>query len=103
MAVTKPKAIRQVKFCISMMTRRFSVETIKNTHKLEQVDINTSRKIELLKGRLAASVRADMVGSLDKSTFMSRLRFTTKTTVEKTGARLLVAYLAAWSPKHLIK
>lgn len=94
----KSKAIRQIKFSISMMTKRFSVDTIKATHILANVDIDTSDKVRRLKGRLAASVQADLAGSLNKTTFMGELQFTTTSTVKDAGRALRAAYLAAWSP-----
>ena len=78
--ISRSEAILLVKFNISMMTRRHSADTIENTQTLQDVDIDTQAKVEYFKGRLAASVRANLGGSLDETRFQNSLQLSTRST-----------------------
>ena len=96
-SLPRADAILLVKFNISMMTRRYSADTIGDTQPLQDVDINTLAKVEYLKGRLAASVRANLGGSLDETRFQTSLQLRPASSVEDAGRGLQRAYRAAWS------
>ena len=95
--LSRADAILLVKFNVGMMTRRYTADTIQNTHTLRDVDITTQAKVEYFKGRLAASVRANLGGSLDETRFQNGLQLSPGTTVEAAGDRLGTAYRLAWS------
>ena len=90
--LARPYATLLVKFTISMMTTRYSEDAIENTQTLQDLDIDTTEKIENLKVRLAASVRDDLEVSLDETTFHNSLRLSTRSTVRTVATNLQRAY-----------
>ena len=94
--LSRAEAVLLVKFNISMMTRRYSADAIENTQTLQDVDIDTQAKVEYFKGRLAASLRANVGGSLDETRFQNALQLSTRSTVETVGSGLQRAYRVAW-------
>ena len=85
-------AVDLVRFNVSMMTRRFSPDAIGNTETLQEVDINTQAKVEYLKGRLAASIRANYGGQLDETKFQDNLVLSPRTTIERAAVDVYLAY-----------
>lgn len=96
-ALSRSEAILLVKFNISMMTRRYSADAIENGQTLRDLDIDTQTKVEYFKGRLAASVRANLGGALDETRFQNGLQLSTGSTVAVVGSGLQRAYRVAWS------
>ena len=78
-----------------MMTSRYSDDAIENTQTLQDLDIDTTEKIENFKGRLAASVRDDLEVSLDETMFQNNLRLSTRSTVRTVASNLQRAYRVA--------
>lgn len=94
--LSRAEAILLVKFNISMMTRRYSADAIEDAQTLQDVDIDTQAKVEYFKGRLAASLRANLGGSLDETRFQNSLQLSTRSTVAVVGSGLQRAYRMAW-------